>query len=344
MAGVSNNLEQALRRLRGTSDDAVRMLRAQAAATLQSALATARSGGSLAGFAGLQDALDVASEMDASLYGSLEEMEREQGRTANLVAELEKINGRQLTTEQRLLESVQSQLSVAQQQYDADMAGLDAQLSYAQAQLDALNGIDNSVMGVTAAVAAMNAAVVAALGALPRGAAQANTPQNNRSIIDTIYSSVLGRGTKGDEAGAAFWANALQTGTATYQDVAASIAKGALGNSAESAATKKTAEQYLKGLGIPGFAAGGFHTGGAAIVGEYGPELLVSGPARIHNAQQTAAALRGVGSAELIAEVRALRQVVSQQGAELRSIANNTDDSRRALRHQNEVGVLTRSD
>lgn len=310
LTGVSNSLDAALKRLRGSSDDTVRMLRAQAVMTLNSALVTARAGGSLADYAGLQDALDVASNMDTSLYRSLEDFEREQGRTANLIAELEKVNGKQLTAEQRLLEK-----------YDAQLSALDQQLVFAQSQLDALNGIDNSIMGVAAAIAAMNASVVAALQGLPKGAAQANTPQNNRSIIDTIYQSVLGRGTQGDEAGAAFWANALQTGTATYQDIAASIAKGALGNSAESAATKKSAEEYLKGLGIPGFASGGLFGGGLRIVGENGPELEVTGPSRIYNASQTASMLGGGGNAETVAELRQLRADIR---TDLRSIAKHT--------------------
>lgn len=322
MTGVANSLDAALKRLRGSSDDAVRMLRAQAVATLQSALSLSRSGQSLAGVSGLQDALDVASEMDAALYGSLEDFQREQGRTAGLIAELERVNGKQLTTEEKLLKSVQDQLKTAQQQYDADMAGLDAQLAYAQAQLDALNGIDNSVMGLAGAIAAMGSSVVAALGALPKGAAQANTPANNRSIIDTIYQSVLGRGTAGDEAGAAFWSNALQSGQLGYDQIAQAIAKGAVGNAAESAATKKSAEQFLKGLGIPGFASGGMHLGGAAIVGEKGPELMVSGPARVYNASQTAAMLGGGGNtAQAIAS---LQQSVERQGDALRSIAKHT--------------------
>ncbi len=176
-------------------------------------------------------------------------------------------------------------------------------------------------MGVAAAIAAMNASVVAALQGLPKGAAQANTPQNNRSIVDSIYQSVLGRGTDGDEAGAAFWANALQSGKATYQDIAASIAKGALGNSAESAATKKSAEEYLNGLGIPGFASGGLFGGGMRIVGEKGPELEVTGPSRIYNASQTAAMLGGGDSVRALAS---LQQSVERQGDALRSIAKHT--------------------
>ncbi|WP_223255129.1 DUF4214 domain-containing protein, partial [Pseudomonas putida] len=143
----------------------------------------------------------------------------------------------------------------------AQLDALDAQLEFAQAQVDALNGIDNSVKSVAEAVKAINSTVVAALQVQPKGAAQANTPQNNQRIVDTIYSDVLGRGTVGDEAGAAFWANALQSGTATYQDVAASIAKAALGNSAESLASKQAALDYLNKNGLPAYASGGLITG-----------------------------------------------------------------------------------
>ncbi len=419
MTGVANSLDAALKRLRGSSDDAVRMLRAQAVATLQSALSLSRSGQSLAGVSGLQDALDVASEMDAALYGSLEDFQREQGRTAGLIAELEKVNGKQLTAQETLLQSLADQLAQAQKQYDAQVSGLDAQLSYAQAQLDALLGIDQSVMGVTAAIAAMNASVVAALKSLPTGAAQANTPENNRAIIETIYKSVLGRGTQGDEAGAAFWGNALQTGqleydqiaaaiakgaatnsaesaatkssassylssnpvatkpastptassasatvSAIYQsvlgrsadaagaafwadalttgklstnDIAAAIAKGAAGNAAESSATKQTAEQYLKKLGIPGFATGGLFGGGARIVGERGPELEVTGPSRIYSASQTAAMLGG-GGAEVVAELRVLRARLDTIEANTRANAQHASKSTRILERVTQGG------
>jgi len=63
----------------------------------------------------------------------------------------------------------------------------------------------------------------------------------------------------------------------------------------------------LKGEAVPAFAAGGFHVGGLRIVGENGPELEATGPSRIWNAQQLSSALGGGGSAEVVAELRALR-------------------------------------
>lgn len=52
--------------------------------------------------------------------------------------------------------------------------------------------------------------------------------------------------------------------------------------------------------GIPGFAAGGQHTGGLRIVGEDGPELEATGPARYYSASDTAAMLgRGPSADEI---------------------------------------------
>lgn len=49
-------------------------------------------------------------------------------------------------------------------------------------------------------------------------------------------------------------------------------------------------------FGVPGFASGGQHAGGLRIVGENGPELESTGRARIWNAGQTAAMLKGGGA------------------------------------------------
>lgn len=46
-------------------------------------------------------------------------------------------------------------------------------------------------------------------------------------------------------------------------------------------------------LGIPGFAAGGYHTGGLRIVGENGPELEATGAARYYSATKTRDMLGG---------------------------------------------------
>jgi len=67
---------------------------------------------------------------------------------------------------------------------------------------------------------------------------------------------------------------------------------------------------------VPGFATGGIHAGGLRIVGENGPELEATGPARIWTASQTMDMIRGGAYGRpdvepLVNELRALREQLS---------------------------------
>ncbi len=72
----------------------------------------------------------------------------------------------------------------------------------------------------------------------------------------------------------------------------------------------------LNVLGIPGFASGGMHTGGARIVGENGPELEVTGPSRIYSANQTSSMF---DNTVLVNELVALREEVVMLRSEVRA-------------------------
>jgi hypothetical protein len=302
LTSISNSLDSALKSLRGTSDDTVKMLRRQAQATLQSALATARAGGSLANFSGLDDALNAVTSNTTGLYSSLEDFNRDQGRTANVVAQLSLLNGKQLTSAEKSAKALQDQLDQAKKTYDAQVAQFDSQLAFAQSQLDALNGVDTSVQSVAVAIQQMNAAVVAALQAQETGAAAGNTYDNNVALIRSVYKQVLGRDLDGN--GLATWTAGLANGTVTYANLVDMIAKGGKANG-----------ETVK---IPGYAAGGNFGGGLRLVGENGPELEVTGPSRIFDARTTAAMLNGGGSdAGVVAELRSIR-------AELEMIKANT--------------------
>ncbi|MGH8418044.1 MAG: tape measure protein [Pseudomonas sp.] len=356
LTGVSNDLSSALKALRGDSDDAVKMLRAQATATLQSALATAKAGGSLAGFAGLSDALDTVSNNSTDLYASLEDFNRDQGRTANVVAELNALNGKQLTSAQQTVKTLQDQLDQAKKAYDAQMAQFDAQLAYAQSQLDALNGVDNSILGVTAAVNAMNAAVVAALSALPRtgaGSAAANTAQNNGTIIDSVYQSILGR--DADAAGRNYWLGELANGHIAYDQLAQAVANAA--------------REKGQAVVAPGYATGGLISGpgtgtsdsilarlsngefvmNADAVRMFGPDLLsqmnglqipafavggpvldVTGPSQVFAGRGSPSGSSSGGDAATVSELRGLRSEMKANfeyiSKYIKETADNTDD------------------
>ena len=92
------------------------------------------------------------------------------------------------------------------------------------------------------------------------------------------------------------------------------------------------------------FAGGGMHVGGLRLVGENGPELEVTGPARIWSADQTARMLGGFDQAALLAELRALRAEVVDLRAEARATAGHTGAMSRLHKRWDDTGLLVRTD
>ena len=85
--------------------------------------------------------------------------------------------------------------------------------------------------------------------------------------------------------------------------------------------------------GVPQFALGGLHTGGLRIVGERGPELEVTGPARYWSAADTTAMLGNSQRRDeaLVAEIRALRSQVARLEAAQVQTAVNTGKTQRLM-------------
>jgi multidrug efflux pump subunit AcrA (membrane-fusion protein) len=79
--------------------------------------------------------------------------------------------------------------------------------------------------------------------------------------------------------------------------------------------------QQIRSLGgVPAFATGGLHSGGMRLVGENGPELEVTGPARYYSAAETSSMMGG----GMVDELRGLREEVAMLRAEARATAINT--------------------
>jgi hypothetical protein len=89
----------------------------------------------------------------------------------------------------------------------------------------------------------------------------------------------------------------------------------------------------LQGKPVPAFASGGIHAGGLRLVGENGPELEATGPARIYSSAQTRSMLAGeqMNTARLEALVERLTQEVADLRAEARSTAVATNKTARIL-------------
>ncbi|WP_338546884.1 phage tail length tape measure family protein [Pseudomonas benzopyrenica] len=341
LTSMTGGLSRALRDLLGQSDAATAMLYQQGRATLESAAAIAKAGGSLANFEGLDQALDAVTGNSADRYSNWEDFARDQGRAANLIDELNKAAGGQLSVEQRTLETLKAQLDQGKSTYDAQMKAFQGQIDLAQQQLDTLNGINGSVISVKDALAQF----ATALGAAYAGQKSQNEAGSTASLdsqISRIYSQLLGR--NADAGGLDFWKQKVTSGALSAGDLQKAIAAGARDyisvygiDAYRQQYGDNAAEAALK---IPAFADGGLYSPGAALVGERGPEIInFTKPGYVHTAAETSRILGGSGSAEVVRELQALRQENRDMRMALSEIAKHTRGTRDELRQQNDTGV-----
>lgn len=331
MRSVASSLRSAVNGLLLESEQYAAQSRRGAQQTIGQALS---GGGRVQMTEQLERALDTVSQSSEDLFGSFEDYARDYWQTYFAIEQLAGRAEDQLSADEQAVKALERQLDQSQRFHDAEIERLDGVLEGANAQLEALLGIDTSVQSVETALAAFTAALAAA-----QQLQNANSSITSVTGIGGVKRQVTSEGYILDELGnqMELFGDALRVvGNKVVGGAGASLNIGADGQLSWGAGDYA---KWAKQAGIPGFATGGSHVGGLRVVGEHGPELELTGPARLLNANQTAAALRGDSSRELVAEVRALRQTVAAQGAELRDIARSSDETRKALRQQNEVGV-----
>lgn len=112
------------------------------------------------------------------------------------------------------------------------------------------------------------------------------------------------------------------------------IADAVNAGSDRTAAGLRAVGEAISGKTLPAFATGGYHAGGARLVGEYGPEVEVTGPSTIYTLSQWRAmsANRGAGNtARLEALVERQAQQLEAMSYELRAIAAATGRTAKTL-------------
>jgi predicted nucleic acid-binding protein len=305
--------------------------RKAAQATLGSSLALMQAGKILSDdqTTALQDALTTATKDSKGQFGSSEDYMFDMLKTQRQIAQLGDVTKDQETTEQKQLDLMKAQSTA-----------FDDQLAAEKRQVDLLKGIDTS--GVTTAQALQG--IQMALAAAHANPVAAATP-----AIADAYQAALGRAP--DASGMAYWQGQVASGTST-SDVVSSIKKSKeaqidqlyeslLGRAPDaeglafymgSGASLAAIEADIKGHAeykakIPGFATGGDHAGGWRLVGEDGPELEATGPARIFNAKQTSGMLSRLGTAPvdntalLTAALAKMQETMEKLRAETRATA-----------------------
>jgi hypothetical protein len=342
---LSQLIESTMDQLREPGQMVSAATRQAAQAQIQAAVALAKAGGALPDADAIKDALSIVTKDASSQFSTYTDYLRDFYTTANDVSELGAIADNQVSVAEQQLKVLQQQKDAADAAFQAEMSRLDQIIAKAQEQVDALKGINTTLGTLAAALSGLSAAMAAA---------QANPMIGATGAIGQAYQSALGRAP--DAAGLAFWQQQAVNGASTESIVnniknsneaqIRSLYKTVLGRevdaqgydfwmkAANSGQSIDSIKQQIQNSDeykskYPGFAGGGTHFGGARIVGEFEPELEVTGPARIWNGRQMADALRGGGLTEdLLAEIRAQRadnaSLRQSLEAHLYAIAKNT--------------------
>lgn len=147
----------------------------------------------------LENALGLIAQPSEELFGSFSDYQLDFLRTANDVAKLNGITGKQLSIEQQTLAALTDQLTQAQEQHQQTLAKLDNQLLTAQQQLQVQLGTDTKILSMSDAMKQL-ADAMKALAAAQAGASSSGQ-------INSWYDKVLGR--TPDAAGADYWKNQI---------------------------------------------------------------------------------------------------------------------------------------
>lgn len=130
-------------------------------------------------------------------------------------------------------------------------------------------------------------------------------------VLQSQFATLTAQARSGDQS-------ALERLPAISQAIeraAASTATSSLDLSRTRARLAASLMETAQQAGVPTFAGGGMHMGGMRMVGETGPELEVTGPARYFSASQTANMMGG--GAEVAGELRSLREENKAQARSL---------------------------
>jgi phage-related minor tail protein len=191
-----------------------------------------------------------------------------------------------------------------------------AQIDVGKLQLDALKAlvaplvkIDTSVLTVREAIAQLklSGGGMGATSGGGIGSAVAATGSAAQSAVTQLYADLFARAP--DPGGLALWTGILESGKSI------DYVRGEM-------------QKAPEWLNAPRFAAGGVHAGGARIVGEETPELEITGPSRIFNAEQLLRMVSDAGGQRVNAtEIRRQTSAIERTGRLIERLAVSIDGS-----------------
>jgi hypothetical protein len=294
-----------MRQRRAALDPMTEMARAR------STLAIAQAGGVMSvGVDELEEALRIVSDPSEELYASFEDYQRDFLRTKRVIEDIER---QAQTQHSETLSEFEQQLEALQSQIDQNDAILEEQ----RRAVNALFGIDDSVRSVEDAVnnlqgamrefsAASRAQAGLIAGGIPRPPAAPGAPA---APAGPGLAELQAKGRVAAQIAMA--SGSLEASGLT----AADLLRVGVSQNVTRSQVEAMREQVRALGGVPAFADGGMHIGGARIVGERGPELEMTGPSRIMSNDDLMSALRGDRSS---AEMQAMRAEIAGLRSDLR--------------------------
>ena len=357
ISDVIATLDNAIRSVRGSVETTSIASQTAARLTLQSVLTAVRGGADITGFEPvIAQASETLTRNDPNLYASREQFVRAQAQSADLLDQLNKAGGRQLT-------AAELQLKALEDGFEAELVRLDDLIANAQQQLDALLGIDSSVKPIPDALddfaqaiadlsGSIQSLIPAILSALKAGAltpqqaleqlrgvgANLQTDAFNRIDGQNVYVSSGGAvglqttpgqvdifgvdGSRFTGAEAVSFVNDALARNEAASVYAAAVEKGISSTALDELMgwASGTSSGWAAAQGLPRFARGGNYQGGLALVGEEGPELInFENPGQVYTAPQTQ---RLLDNREVVAELKALRSEVIELRAQSRRTAD----------------------
>jgi hypothetical protein len=271
----------------------------------------------------------VRGGMGESVYASRQDWEEAQLKLALQLETLGAAAGDQLSVDEQALETAQEQLRY-----------LDDLLVASRAEIDAVRGTTEAVLGVTTAVDALRAAILkekedgegggsggggsSGGGGFAIGGSGPNDGSNVPGTIPQTKEEEILFQYKGYDPSSTEDLRKAYNKALYYNWTIEDIARA---YDVDYEDMRKLFEDH----GIPAFARGGAHLGGVRLVGEEGPELEVTGAARIYSAGQTRDMLSqiagGGSSAEMARAMDRLALAVESQGTRLGDIGQHTRDT-----------------
>lgn len=237
----------------------------------------------------LEEALGVVAEPSEDLFKSFEDYARDFYFTSGIIEEAKNLAQTQLTADEKQVALLEKQIADAQSQYDLMMQ-----------QYNELMGINTNLLSVEEAVIGVQEAI----RVLAEAMKMASAIKASGGVAGSSFREAFGTGEKyqGFDLAKLSGANDLlqaakMVGIGTTGKTGAEIQQE-LSNATGLAINMDNATRAQR------FAMGGMHSGGLRIVGEQGPELESTGPARIFSHRQTAEMFRDPDLANSVVELK----------------------------------------